>query len=56
MVKEKLYAGGAVLLNVFARSGNDQFINAIYATLGTAFPYVRAFALPTEAMTSRIVY
>ncbi|MDT0122028.1 fused MFS/spermidine synthase [Paenibacillus sp. RRE4] len=48
MAKDKLYAGGAVLLNVFGRSGNDQLVNAIYTTLGIEFPYVRAFALPAE--------
>ncbi|KAA8784384.1 spermidine synthase [Paenibacillus amylolyticus] len=48
MAKDKLYAGGAVLLNVFGRSGNDQLVNAIYTTLAIEFPYVRAFALPAE--------
>ncbi|MGO4529254.1 spermidine synthase [Paenibacillus sp. 2TAF8] len=48
MVKDKLDAEGAVLLNVFGRSGNDQLVNALYTTLGTEFPYTRAFALPAE--------
>ncbi|MDM5278680.1 fused MFS/spermidine synthase [Paenibacillus silvae] len=48
MVKGKLDADGAVLLNVFGRSGNDKLVNAIYTTLGTQFNYTRAFALPTE--------
>ncbi|WP_434751890.1 spermidine synthase [Paenibacillus amylolyticus] len=48
MVKDKLDENGAVLLNVFGRSGNDKLVNAIYTTLGTAFPYIRAFALPAE--------
>lgn len=48
LVKDKLDADGAVLLNVFGRSGNDKLVNAIYTTLGTQFTYTRAFALPAE--------
>jgi len=49
MGKDKLRAGGAVLLNVFGRSGKDTLVNAIYTTLAREFPNTRAFALPAEA-------
>ncbi|PYE52421.1 fused MFS/spermidine synthase [Paenibacillus barcinonensis] len=48
MVKDRLDADGAVLLNVFGRSGNDTLVNAIYTTLGKTFAYTRAFAFPAE--------
>ncbi|MBR2563445.1 MAG: fused MFS/spermidine synthase [Paenibacillus sp.] len=48
VVKQKLHAGGAVMLNVFGRSGNDHLVNAIFTTLSKAFPHTRAFALPAE--------
>ncbi|MFC9707679.1 spermidine synthase [Paenibacillus sp. NPDC056933] len=47
MVKERLRAGGAVLLNVFGRAGNDRLVNAIHTTLQEQFTYTRSFALPT---------
>ncbi len=48
LVKDKLDSGGAVLLNVFGRAGNDRLVSAIYTTLQAQFAYTRAFALPTD--------
>ncbi|WP_151733283.1 fused MFS/spermidine synthase [Paenibacillus tengchongensis] len=44
----KLHPRGAILLNLMGRGGRDQLIGAVHTTLGGAFPYVEAFALPAD--------
>ncbi|MCZ8520940.1 MULTISPECIES: spermidine synthase [Paenibacillus] len=48
LAKEKLRPGGALLLNLMGKPGNDPYLNAVCTTLRQAFPYLQAFYLPGE--------
>lgn len=45
IARDKLRGGGAILLNLIGKGGNDWRINAIYATMGERFAFTRAFSL-----------
>ncbi|OXM87573.1 spermidine synthase [Paenibacillus rigui] len=48
MAREKLYPCGYILLNLMGKGGQDRRISAIHTTLSEVFPYIKAFALPSE--------
>ncbi|MFC5403246.1 spermidine synthase [Cohnella soli] len=48
-VKEKLAAGGIVLLNLFGKRINDRLTAAIRSTLGEKFAHTQVFFRPTNA-------
>ncbi|ULL13953.1 spermidine synthase [Paenibacillus sp. H1-7] len=48
MTKEKLRAGGAILLNLMGKGGSDRLINAIYSTLAETYACTKAFVLQGE--------
>lgn len=56
IARNKLHAGGAILLNLFGRGGGDPFTGAIYATLGSLFPHTAAFSMSVRSSgTTNIV-
>lgn len=56
IARDKLHAGGAILLNLFGRGGGDPFTAAIYATLGAQFPHTAAFSMAVRSTgTTNIV-
>ena len=48
LASAKLCDNGSVIMNVFGRVRNDQLISAIRRTIGSEFPFVRAFSLPLQ--------
>jgi len=46
MTRDKLKAGGLIIINLFGKTNNDHLINAIYTTLKEIYMYTRAFSLP----------
>lgn len=51
IVRDKLHAGGAILMNLIGKGDNDRLINAIHTTLGEHFPYTASFSMPSNRMT-----
>lgn len=48
ITRSKLHSRGAIIMNLMGKSDNDRLLNAIHTTLGEEYPYIEAFALPSE--------
>ncbi|AZN42396.1 spermidine synthase [Paenibacillus albus] len=47
----KLMEGGAVILNMMGKGGQDTVTAAVHSTLQTVFAYTRVFSLPSSSMS-----
>ncbi len=48
LVLSKLNSRGSMIMNLMGRSEKDRLMGAIHTTLSGQFPYIKAFALPSE--------
>ncbi|WP_228745118.1 spermidine synthase [Paenibacillus sp. S150] len=48
LARSKLNSRGSLIMNLMGRSEKDRLICAIHTTLSGSFPYIKAFALPSE--------
>lgn len=51
LAAEKLHPTGAVIMNLIGRGSRDNHVQAIHTTLGTVFPYTKAFVMPADGDT-----
>ncbi|MDF2661161.1 MAG: spermidine synthase [Paenibacillus sp.] len=51
IARDKLHAGGAILMNLIGRGDNDRLINAVHTTLGEHFPHTVSFSMPSNRIT-----
>ncbi|CQR52813.1 spermidine synthase [Paenibacillus riograndensis] len=48
LARSRLNSRGSIIMNLMGRSEKDRLMGAIHTTLSEAFPYIKAFALPSE--------
>ncbi|MNO19891.1 spermidine synthase [compost metagenome] len=48
LARSRLNSRGSIIMNLMGRSEKDRLMGAIHTTLSDVFPYIKAFALPSE--------
>lgn len=51
IARDKLHAGGAIIMNLIGKGDNDRLINAVHSTLAEHFPYTQSFSMLTNRTT-----